>query len=103
MIINVCYSHAVVDLASQAYIYFYPILVNMIALFFNSIWPHNPDYFPVNLEILNNEGRILDWTNPSLHDSSAEQLYSRTWLDLEEHPVVFNVPAMTPHEVLAVS
>ena len=88
----------VAEIASEAYIYFYPILVNTIALYFNSIWPHEPDYFGVNAMFPINNAEILDWTFPAAHDSSAEQLYTRTWLDLER-PVVFNIPSIVPQPV----
>ena len=88
----------VAEIASEAYVYFYPIFVNTIALYFNSIWPHEPDYFGINVVSPINNGEILDWTFPAEHDSSAEQLYTRTWLDLER-PVVFNIPSIVPQPV----
>ena len=72
-------------------------MLNALLLFENSVWPHYPDYFPMNTFTFFNE--TFDWTNQG-SDPALEIMYSRAWLDLEKHPIVFNIPDI-PEEVRA--
>ena len=79
-----------IEIASEAYIYFYPIIVYTTTLFYDSVWPHTDSYFSMNT--FNHRTKMLDWTHPSKTDPSVDHLYSLAWLDLEKHPIVLSIP-----------
>lgn len=78
------------EMASDAYIYFYPIVQNLKTLFFASIWPHTPTYGAVNQ--FRHATQLLDWRFSSVVAPNNDTLYSQAWLDLEEQPVVLSLP-----------
>ena len=84
-----------VEIAIEAFIYSFPMMVNLLMLFENSVWPHAPGYFPMNTFTAPN--RTLDW-HAQTTDPALEVLHSRVWLDLEKHPIVLNIPDI-PKEV----
>ena len=84
-----------VEIATEAFIYFSPMVPYLLFLFENSVWPHTPSYFPMNIFSLMQH--TSDWTTPE-GDPGVVMLYSRAWLDLEKHPIVLNVPDI-PREV----
>ena len=87
------------EIATEALIYFLPMVTCLIFLFENSVWPHTPNYFgPMNTFSL--AQHTADWTSP-IADAGVVMLYSRAWLDLEKHPIVMNVPDI-PREVCLV-
>ena len=91
-----CFAHiAEVEIASEAYIYFYPILNDMAAAYYFGIWPHGSEYSIMNIF---RHVYIIDWTNSSASDPIMDTLYSQAYLDLE-NPLVLNIPAI-PQKVL---
>ena len=85
MYVNIFLAEA--EIASEAYIYFYPILVDMYASYHVGIWPHTSDYVSVNNFV---HSYIVEWSNSSATDPCLDILYSRAYLDLE-NPLVLNI------------
>lgn len=77
----------VLQITSDAYIYFYPVLRSMGFLDF-SVWPHGFVYIPVNT--VSKATELVDWTTFGNTDPSVDILYFQAWLDLEE-PVVLSI------------
>ena len=98
-IINDTFLFTEVEIAIEAYIYTYPILVNVLLLFEYSVWPHTPGYFGMNTFTFSK--KTIDWTTPGGSDPALEIMFSRAWLDLEKHPIVLNIPDI-PEEVRAI-
>ena len=90
---------AEVEVAREAYIYFYPILVFMSQLFDEAVWPHTPDYLAMNT--FGHQLQSLDWTYAAVTDPSVDHLYSQAWLDLGRYPVVLNIPDI-PEQVCTI-
>ena len=80
-----------VEIASEAFIYLYPVLCTMVLLFSCNIWPHGGVYHPLNTFTYVNQ--ILDWTAMTNSDPSEDYLYAIGTLDLE-HPIALNIPAI---------
>ena len=76
------------EIAREAYIYFYPILVDMYSSYNVGIWPHTSEYFSINNFV---HSYIVEWSNSSATDPCLDILYSRAYLDLE-NPLVLNIP-----------
>lgn len=84
-----------VSTASDAYIYFYPIVQNLKTLYYASIWPHTPSYrAPVNQ--FSHSSQLLDWRFTAVVSPNNDTLYSRAWLDLEQQPMVLRLPTVPP-------
>lgn len=81
---------SVLETASDAYVYFYPIVENLKTLFYDSVWPHTGSYFPVNK--FSHFTQLVDWTFSDVVAPNNDTLYSRAWLDLEEQPIVLSLP-----------
>ena len=62
----------------------------MTNIFQNSVWPHTPFYFPMNT--FDHTSNLQDRSAIFIFDPSVDVLYSQAWLDLEEHPIVLNIP-----------
>ena len=69
------------DAASDAYVYFYPIVQNLKTLLYASVWPHSKKYkAPVNQ--FYHATSLLDWQFTSVVAPNNDTLYSQAWLDL---------------------
>jgi hypothetical protein len=79
--------------ASDAYVYFYPIVQNLKTLYYSSVWPHSLNYNgPVNE--FSHASQLLDWMFTAVVSPNNDTLYSQAWLDLEQQPVVLSLPAV---------
>ena len=83
-------SESVQATASDAYVYFYPIVQNLKTLYFASVWPHTASYTP--LSQFSHASKLLDWRFTSIVSPNNDTLYSRAWLDLEPQPIVLSLP-----------
>ena len=81
-----------VEIASEAFIYLYPVLCTMGSLFSGNIWPHYGVYHPLNT--FNYINQILDWTAMANSDPSEDYMYAVGMLDLETHPIALKIPAI---------
>lgn len=80
------------DKASDAYVYFYPIVQNLKTFYFASVWPHTIGYGPVNQ--FSHASRLLDWRFTAVVAPNNDTLYSLAWLDLEQQPIVLGLPTV---------
>ena len=79
------------ETASDAYVYFYPIVENLKTFFFSSVWPHTASYRgPVNQ--FSHATQLVDWRFSNVVSPNNDTLYSSAWLDLEEQPIVLSLP-----------
>lgn len=84
-------SDKTLETASDAYIYFYPIVENLKTLFFASVWPHTSSYVtPVNQFF--HSKNLVDWRFTSIVSPNNDTLYSTAWLYLEGQPIVLSLP-----------
>ena len=81
-----------VEIASEAFIYLYPVLCTMVVLFSHDIWPHGVVYNPLNT--FKYTDHIVDWTAMDNSDPSEDYMYAVGMLDLETHPIALNIPAI---------
>ena len=75
-------------------------MVFMAELFDKAVWPHTPDYLPMNT--FSHQVQTVDWTYSATVAPSVDHLYSQAWLDLGRHPVVLNIPDI-PEQVCALT
>ena len=88
-------SDTILKTASDAYVYFYPVVENMKTLFFNSVWPHTESYLgPVNKFF--HYTKLIDWTVTDFPNANNDTLYSIVWLDLDERPIILSLPEVHP-------
>ena len=80
-----------VEVASQAYAYFYPIVENLKTFYFASVWPHTSDY-QGSVNVFKHATKLADWTSASVVAPNNDTLYSVAWLDLEDQPLILNLP-----------
>lgn len=79
------------ETASDAYVYFYPIVQNLKTFFFASVWPHTTSYGgPVNQ--FRHATQLVDWRFTSVVSPNNDTLYSQAWLDLDQQPIVLGLP-----------
>ena len=83
------------DAASDAYVYFYPIVQNLKTLFFASVWPHTVSY-RASVNQFTHASQLLDWRFTAIVAPNNDTLYSQAWLDLEQQPVVLGLPTVPP-------
>ena len=81
-----------IEVASEAYVYFYPVVQNLNNLFQSSIWPHNPAFTPLNQFM--HSTTLVDWRFTSVVSPNNDTLYSRAWLDLDKTPMILGLPAV---------
>lgn len=81
-----------VEVASDAYVYFYPVVQNLKNLFQASIWPHSPAFAPLNQ--FRHSTKLVDWRFTSVVSPNNDTLYSRAWLDLDKTPMILGLPAV---------
>lgn len=78
------------ELASDAYVYFYPIVQNLKTLFHVSIWPHSESFTPLNK--FKHVSSLVDWKFSGVVSPNNDTLYSRAWLDLDKSPMILMLP-----------
>ncbi len=89
------------EIASEAYAYFYPVVQNLKTLFFSSVWSHSSEYIGA-INVFRNATKLVDWTFDSIVSPNNDTLYSQAWLDLEEQPLVLSLPSV-PTEPIKVT
>ena len=77
-------------IATDAYVYFYPIVQNLKTLFNSSVWPHSALYTPLNQFC--HATQLIDWRFSEVVTPNNDTLYSRAWLDLDQQPMVLGLP-----------
>lgn len=85
-------------IASDAYVYFYPIVENLKTLFYQSVWPHASGSYLGQLNKFWHFTNLIDWTFVDIVTPNNDTLYSVAWLDLEEQPMVLNLPEVPTTE-----
>ncbi len=81
-----------IELASDAYVYFYPIVQNLKTLFQFSIWPHSDKFSFTPLNQFNHSSTLVGWRFTGVVSPNNDTLYSRAWLDLDNSPMILKVP-----------
>lgn len=84
-------SDRTLETASDAYIYFYPVVENLKTLFFASVWPHTSSY-ATSVNQFYHAKDLVDWRFTSVVSPNNDTLYSSAWLYLEGQPIVLSLP-----------
>jgi len=81
------------EVASEAYAYFYPIAENLKTLFFAAVWPHSTEY-QGGTNHFQHATQLADWRSDAVVSPNNDTLYSLAWLDLEDQPLVLTLPSI---------
>ena len=81
------------EVASEAYAYFYPVVENLKTLFLTAVWPHSRDYRG-GTNVFKHATQLADWKSDIVVSPNNDTLYSMAWLDLGDQPLVISLPSV---------
>ena len=88
-------SQEVQQIAKEAYIYGFPMVVNYKAMCFYAVLPVSPEY-KGGFNVLKSEARLYTPADKAIVTPNSDTPYGMGWFDLRAEPFVIHVPEMEP-------
>jgi hypothetical protein len=83
------------QIAKEAYIYGFPMVVNYKTMFFWAVLPESPEY-KGGFNVLKSEARVYTPADKAVVTPNSDTPYGLGWFDLRAEPFVIHVPEMEP-------
>lgn len=89
------------QIASEAYVFLYPIVENYRVMFYQAVWRESPRFLaPFNT--FAHAKKLLDHKSDTIVSPNNDTLYSVAWLDLRAQPVILYTPEVTGYRYYSV-
>ena len=83
------------QIAEEAYIYGFPMVVNYKTMYFYAVLPESPEY-KGGFNVLKSEARVYTPEDKAIVTPNSDTPYGMGWFDLSTEPFVIHVPEMEP-------
>ena len=81
------------QIAKEAYIYGFPMVVNYKTMYFYAVLPESPEY-KGGFNVLKSEARVYTPGDKAVVTPNSDTPYGMGWFDLRAEPFVLHVPEM---------